>query len=232
MSQNPAKNIIKTLPKWYSIFIKLEAKSFEPINALRAKYFVPSKRKPTFIPFPMVRIFNNLPRSLAEKYKATLPEICKKIAPFNIAVGEIGLCINKRPSLDKDGEKIEVDERSVGFPIEQRNVAHVLTALRESLRDSVVAETKRSNVPQHYARADPMKPKDDSRPSLLKIKDWLEETRANEVMEDAKQTYPNGIGELVAEGIVLQIVDMSKTSVGENPTVTIAEYKFTGSEKK
>jgi len=227
MSTQSGAKLNKNFAKWYSIFLKFERKSFEPIDALRAKYFVPSKRNPTQVAFPCIRLYNNLPRNLGENYKSSLSEICARIAPFRVPVGE--LQIRKDERLQKNNETgviTKIDEISTGFTVSQDGIEEVHSALRESLRDLILAETKRNNVPTHLARADPLKPKDKVGNKVLKVQGFLDQSKAEEIVDYGKSLYPDGVGPLIAEGLVLQYVDLGKQLKGLPGATTVAEYKF------
>jgi len=231
MSKQAGAALKKNFPKWYSIFLKFEQKSFEPIDALRAKYFVPSKRKPTHLAFPCIRLYNNLPRNLAESYKSSLSEICASIAPFKVPVGELQILNNKRMQRNHaTGVSTPIEETSTGFTVSQEGMEQVHAALRESLRDLIVAETTKRNVPTHLERADPLKPKDNVGNKILRVQGFLNQSRAEEILEYGKSTYPDGVGPLTAKGLVLQYIDMGKQLEGVPAALTVAEYTFGGSE--
>lgn len=231
MSQRSGAKIPKILPKWYAIFLKFTPESFEPINILRAKHFLPTKRSPVYLPFPSVRLYNNLPSNLAATYKTLLPGIAAGIAPFKVPVEDLQILKSTRKQIDyATREAKSIEETTASFGIPHESIEHVHAALREGLRDLVVADAKKRDVPARFNRADPMKPKENVGNKILKVRGWLDEAKAKDIVEDVKQTYPDGIGPLVVEGLVLTYVDMARPLEGEEPATTVAEFKFGGSE--
>jgi hypothetical protein len=230
MSQRTGAKIPKVLPTWYAIFLKFTPESFEPINALRAKHFNPTKKSPTYQPFPSVRLYNNLPNNLAATYRNLLPGIAAGIAPFRVPVEDLQILKSTRKQIDyATREAKTIEETTAVFGIPHESIEHVHAALRGGLRDMVVADARKRDVPARFNRADPMKPKETVGTKTLKVRGWLDETKAKEIVEDVKQTHPDGIGPLVAEGIVLSYIDMARPLKGEEAASIVAEFKFGGS---
>ncbi|KAK0124326.1 hypothetical protein ONS95_009296 [Cadophora gregata] len=183
---------MSTHPRAVGLLLRLNAKSFEPINALRSKFPAARHPKQKDDPqrplFPVISLFHTLPGTNLPNLQAKVSKLAAVRKPWTIKVGAPVIFPSRQHELYGFGFQLPAEE---------------ILQLRRDLYEELSEEIKAVD-PEGVSKKFAFRTKTTAWLSIRHSNSGVPKEKALEVLRQLEREYPNGFGNIVAEGFALQ----------------------------
>ncbi|KAH7342907.1 hypothetical protein BKA65DRAFT_505092 [Rhexocercosporidium sp. MPI-PUGE-AT-0058] len=185
---------MSTMAKPVGLLLRLNAKSFEPINALRAKYPAPRlpyhHEDPQRTLLPVFCLLHSLPGSMLPAIQSKLSSLATLQKPFSIKTGA--------PRLFKGNDRAETNF-GFGFELPTNQIEQ----LRKEIYDEFSAAIK-AEFPEQYLTKYKFVPRAEHKLAVRHSSEGFPKEKASEILAELQKQYPDGFGTIAVEGFALQ----------------------------